>query len=64
MATYFEIRLIKILEHPSSARMSHNEKRTVWYKEALYSLITGFLYGGTNTISGHPFDTVKTKMQA
>ena len=44
--------------------MSHNEKRTVWYKEALYSLITGFLYGGTNTISGHPFDTVKTKMQA
>ena len=44
--------------------MTHNEKRTDWHKEALYTLITGFLYGGTNTITGHPFDTVKTKMQA
>jgi len=29
----------------------------------LYASICGFLYGGTNTLVGHPFDTVKTKMQ-
>ena len=44
--------------------MSHGEKRTVWYKEAMISCITGGLFGATNTIVGHPFDTVKTKMQA
>ena len=27
-------------------------------------MITGILYGATNTIVGHPFDTIKTKMQA
>jgi len=42
----------------------HNEKRTSWYKEGAITLITGFCYGGSNTIVGHPFDTVKTKMQA
>ena len=44
--------------------MSHNEERTDWWKEGLYALLTGCLYGGTNTLVGHPFDTVKTKMQA
>ena len=44
--------------------MTHSEKRAVWYKEGLFSMITGFLYGATNTIVGHPFDTIKTKMQA
>jgi solute carrier family 25 carnitine/acylcarnitine transporter 20/29 len=44
--------------------MSHDHKRTHWYKEGFYSLITGFLFGATNTIVGHPFDTIKTKMQA
>lgn len=29
----------------------------------MYASICGFLYGGTNTLVGHPFDTVKTKMQ-
>ena len=43
--------------------MSHNQKRSDWKKEFLYAGICGFLYGGTNTIVGHPFDTVKTKMQ-
>ena len=42
--------------------MSHSEKRTDWKKEFLCAAITGVLYGGTNTIVGHPFDTVKTKM--
>lgn len=44
--------------------MSHGEKRTVWWKEAMLSCITGGLFGATNTLVGHPFDTVKTKMQA
>lgn len=44
--------------------MTHDHKRAEWYKEALFSTICGFLYGGTNTIVGHPFDTIKTKMQA
>ena len=42
----------------------HSEKRTTWYKEGAITIVTGFLYGGSNTIVGHPFDTVKTKMQA
>jgi len=44
--------------------MSHDQKRTSWYKEALYATICGILYGGTNTVVGHPFDTIKTKMIA
>lgn len=43
--------------------MTHSHKRAEWHKEGLYSLITGFLFGATNTIVGHPFDTIKTKMQ-
>ena len=42
----------------------HNEKRTTWYKEGAITALTGFLFGGSNTLVGHPFDTVKTKMQA
>ena len=42
----------------------HNEKRAAWYKEGAIAMITGFLYGGSSTVVGHPFDTVKTKMQA
>ena len=44
--------------------MSHGEKRAEWYKEGLLSLFTGCIFGGTNTAVGHPFDTIKTKMQA
>jgi hypothetical protein len=44
--------------------MTHNEKRGDWKKEFLCSTISGFLFGATNTIVGHPLDTVKTKMQA
>lgn len=43
--------------------MTHNEKRTVWWKEGLAALITGALYGVTNAVVGHPLDTIKTKMQ-
>ena len=44
--------------------MTHNHKRADWHKEGLYSLMCGILFGATNTIVGHPFDTIKTKMQA
>ena len=43
--------------------MSHNQKRSSWQKEFGIAAACGFLYGGTNTLVGHPFDTVKTKMQ-
>ncbi len=43
--------------------MTHNEKRASWYKEGFAALMTGTLYGITNTVVGHPLDTVKTKMQ-
>jgi solute carrier family 25 carnitine/acylcarnitine transporter 20/29 len=42
----------------------HSEKRQSWYKEGALSFTTGCLFGASNTIVGHPFDTVKTKMQA
>ena len=42
----------------------HNEKRTDWKKEAGIQCFVGGIYGGTNTLVGHPFDTIKTKMQA
>ena len=44
--------------------MTHNQKRTTWEKETAYTLFTGFLYGATNVLVGHPTDTIKTKMQA
>eukprot|EP01063_Lacrimia_lanifica_P020643 TRINITY_DN27941_c0_g1_i1.p1 TRINITY_DN27941_c0_g1~~TRINITY_DN27941_c0_g1_i1.p1 ORF type:complete len:287 (+),score=87.89 TRINITY_DN27941_c0_g1_i1:54-914(+) len=44
--------------------MSHNYKRQEWHKEATISLLTGTLYGASNTLTGHPMDTVKSKMQA
>lgn len=44
--------------------MSHNHKRTDWYKEGLLSLISGTVYGAASILVGHPLDTVKTKMQA
>jgi solute carrier family 25 carnitine/acylcarnitine transporter 20/29 len=43
--------------------MTHNEKRTVWWKEGLAALITGVCYGISNVLVGHPLDTIKTKMQ-
>lgn len=43
--------------------MTHNEKRSNCYKEFLAAFISGFLFGATTTIVGHPFDTIKTKMQ-
>lgn len=44
--------------------MTHNHERDIWYKEAMFTAISGIIFGGTNTLVGHPLDTVKTKMQA
>jgi solute carrier family 25 carnitine/acylcarnitine transporter 20/29 len=44
--------------------MTHNEKRGHWLKEGAIGLSTGILYGMTSVAVGHPFDTIKTKMQA
>ncbi len=44
--------------------MTHSENRGSWQKEAVLGLFAGIFYGFTNVIVGHPFDTVKTKMQA
>uniref|UniRef100_A0A0K8RE13 Putative mitochondrial carnitine-acylcarnitine carrier protein n=1 Tax=Ixodes ricinus TaxID=34613 RepID=A0A0K8RE13_IXORI len=44
--------------------MTHNEERTHWIKEGAIGLGVGVLYGVTNVCVGHPFDTIKTKMQA
>ena len=40
------------------------DKRTVWYKDGAISLAAGMFFGAANTMTGHPLDTVKTKMQA
>ncbi|XP_065176103.1 mitochondrial substrate carrier family protein L-like [Sycon ciliatum] len=44
--------------------MTHSEKRGAWYLEGGIGLGVGVLYGTTNVCVGHPFDTIKTKMQA
>lgn len=43
--------------------MTHNEKRTSAIREGQIALLTGGIYGAIHTISGHPLDTIKTKMQ-
>eukprot|EP00794_Sanderia_malayensis_P016179 gene16179-17805_t len=44
--------------------MTHNEQRQSPVREGLIGLGVGVLYGVTNVCAGHPFDTIKTKMQA
>lgn len=44
--------------------MLHDQKKSNWKKEAAMAYIGGGLYGATTALVGHPFDTVKTKMQA
>ena len=43
--------------------MTHNEKRASAWREAQLGLFTGSIYGATHTLTGHPLDTVKSKMQ-
>ena len=41
----------------------HSEQRNSAWSEAAFGLITGAVYGATVTVSGHPLDTIKSKMQ-
>ena len=43
--------------------MTHNEKRSSAFREAVLGLFTGSIYGATHTLTGHPLDTIKSKMQ-
>lgn len=43
--------------------MAHNEVRSNPKREAILALFTGSIYGGTHTLTGHPLDTIKAKMQ-
>jgi solute carrier family 25 carnitine/acylcarnitine transporter 20/29 len=43
--------------------MTHNEKRTVWWKEGLFACMGGLINGLVQVTVGQPFDTLKTKMQ-
>ena len=42
----------------------HSETRTAWWKEGLITLVPGAFFGITSVLVGHPFDTIKTRMQA
>jgi solute carrier family 25 carnitine/acylcarnitine transporter 20/29 len=44
--------------------MSEKEEHKEWLLEGILSLVTGSVYGATSIIVGHPFDTIKTKLQA
>jgi hypothetical protein len=43
--------------------MTHNEKRKSSLQEGQIALFTGSIYGAVHTITGHPLDTIKSKMQ-
>lgn len=43
--------------------MAHSEKRASVLREFQLAVFTGGIYGATHTISGHPLDTIKTRMQ-
>ena len=42
--------------------MSHCEQRVDLQSEVVLGLLAGMVYGATNVLVGHPFDTVKTKL--
>ena len=43
--------------------MTHNEKRYSAVREGQIALFTGSIYGAVHTLTGHPLDTIKSKMQ-
>ena len=44
--------------------MTHNEDRGHWVKEGAIGMGVGVLFGVSYVATAHPFDTLKTKMQA
>jgi hypothetical protein len=43
--------------------MTHNERRSNPLREAQLALFTGGIFGAVHTVTGHPLDTIKSKMQ-
>jgi solute carrier family 25 carnitine/acylcarnitine transporter 20/29 len=43
--------------------MAHNEKRSSPLREGGIAIFTGAMYGVVHTLSGHPLDNVKAKLQ-
>lgn len=43
--------------------MAHSERRSSAPREAALALLTGTIFGGVHTVSGHPLDTIKSRMQ-
>ena len=47
---------MSFLEQHQRVEVQHHQQ------EAVLGLLAGMVYGATNVLVGHPFDTVKTKM--
>ena len=43
--------------------MTHVEKRATPLREFQIAVVAGGFYGATHTVSGHPLDNVKARMQ-
>jgi hypothetical protein len=43
--------------------MSHMEKRTDPWREFLLGVVGGAIYGASHTLSGHPLDNLKARLQ-
>mmetsp|Transcript_77149 Transcript_77149/g.154673 ORF Transcript_77149/g.154673 Transcript_77149/m.154673 type:complete len:282 (+) Transcript_77149:133-978(+) len=43
--------------------MAHMERRTDPAREFLLGIVGGAIYGGSHTLSGHPLDNLKTRLQ-
>ncbi len=43
--------------------MAHTERRSTPLREGSIAVVTGAIYGCVHTVSGHPLDNVKAKLQ-
>jgi hypothetical protein len=43
--------------------MAHTEKRSSPLREGGIAIFTGAIYGAVHTLSGHPLDNIKAKLQ-
>ena len=43
--------------------MAHNERRASPAREGAIGIVTGAIYGITHTLSGHPLDNIKARLQ-
>ena len=43
--------------------MAHTQERSSWVREGQIAVVGGALYGFSHTVSGHPLDNIKARMQ-